>query len=187
MLSKRLKTIADLIPNNSKVIDIGADHALLDIYLTKEKNCQCLATDISKKCIEKALNNIQKYQVNVDTLVTNGLEGIDLHDEIIVSAGMGSHTILKILNKKITNDLIISSQRDIPLLRKKLKHKGYRIYQEKIIKDNHFYVITYFKYKKGTKIKNIYSYNQEYNDYLLKEYQMKYQKTNKLLTKLNNR
>ena len=33
MITKRLKTIADLIPKDSSVIDIGTDHAYLPIYL----------------------------------------------------------------------------------------------------------------------------------------------------------
>ncbi len=183
-LSKRLKAIANLIPSNSNIIDIGADHALLDIYLTKEKNCQCLATDISAKCIEKANKNIQKYQVNVTTMVTDGLKNIPLHQEIIVMSGMGTYTILKILNQKITNDLIISSQNDIPYLRKALKKKGYYLYQEQIVKDKHFYVITYYKYKTGSKIKNLYNFsNDEYRNKLIKEYKLKYQNEKNLFYK----
>jgi len=34
-LSKRLKAICDFVPNNAEIIDVGADHALVDIYLTK--------------------------------------------------------------------------------------------------------------------------------------------------------
>ncbi len=36
MISKRLESIASLIPNNSRVIDVGCDHALLDIYLAMD-------------------------------------------------------------------------------------------------------------------------------------------------------
>ena len=36
-ISKRLETIASLVPINSKVIDIGCDHGLLDIYLYQKK------------------------------------------------------------------------------------------------------------------------------------------------------
>ena len=60
MLSKRLQAICDFVTPNSKVVDIGADHGLVDIYLTKNKNCQCLATDISAKSLEKAKENIKK-------------------------------------------------------------------------------------------------------------------------------
>ena len=36
-LSKRLEAISSLVPNNSKIIDIGCDHGLLDIYLYQKK------------------------------------------------------------------------------------------------------------------------------------------------------
>ena len=59
-LSKRLKTICDFIPNNSNVIDVGADHAKVSIYLNKYKYCHVLATDISENCLTKAKENIKK-------------------------------------------------------------------------------------------------------------------------------
>ena len=75
-LSLRLKAVSDLIEEGSKVIDIGCDHGLLDIYLTKNKNCICLATDISSTCLKKAQDNIKKYNLDIETKVTNGLDGI---------------------------------------------------------------------------------------------------------------
>ena len=36
-LSKRLDAISSLVPINSKVVDIGCDHGLLDIYLYQNK------------------------------------------------------------------------------------------------------------------------------------------------------
>ena len=36
-ISKRLEAISSLVPINSNVIDIGCDHALLDIYLYQNK------------------------------------------------------------------------------------------------------------------------------------------------------
>ena len=184
-LSKRLQTIADFIPEKSKVIDVGADHGLLDIYLAKEKNCHASATDISAKCIDKIKSNIEKYKVNIDTKLTDGLNDINLNDEIIVISGMGTHSIMKILNKKITNDLIISSHRDIPLLRKFLKNKGYKIFKEQIISDKHYYVITYYKYKQGKSIKNLYSFNNEdYVNDLKKQYKFKYQHETNIIRRL---
>ena len=38
-ISNRLKSIAGLIIDSDKVADIGCDHALLDIYLVKNKIC----------------------------------------------------------------------------------------------------------------------------------------------------
>ena len=36
-LSKRLSAIASFVSNNAVIADIGCDHALLDIYLSKKK------------------------------------------------------------------------------------------------------------------------------------------------------
>jgi len=176
-LSKRLKAICDFVPDNSKIIDVGADHALVDIYLTKEKKCKCLATDISEKCIEKAKENIKNAGVKVDTLVTDGLNKINIKNEIILITGMGTHNILKILKQDIKNDLIISSHNDIPLLHKKLQKKGYYIKNEKVIYDKHFYIITYYKYGKGKKQNNYLTNfidDKTYINFLLNKYKIKY-------------
>lgn len=144
-LKPRLKAIADLIDNNSKVIDVGADHGLLDIYLTKYKNCTCLATDISKKCIERAVLNAIKYKTTLLTKVTDGLENIKLNDEIIVISGMGTRLIKKILKNDITNDLIISSHTNIKELKEFLKEKKYQIIKEKKVIEKKEYNIIYAK------------------------------------------
>ena len=79
-ISKRLKTIADLIPNDSKVIDVGCDHAYLSIYLSKEKKCKCLATDVNSNALENAKRNMRvdyighiadTLGISVDQLFTN--------------------------------------------------------------------------------------------------------------------
>ncbi len=186
-LSKRLKAICDFVPNNSKIIDVGADHALVDIYLTKEKGCICLATDISEKCIEKAKKNIKKANLNIKTIVTNGLNGITLNDEIILIAGMGTHNILKILDTNITNDLIISSHNDIPLLRNNLQKKGYYIQNEKVVYDKHYYIITYYKYGRGKKQDNYitdFIKDKNYLNYLLNGYKIKYKNEKRIIQKL---
>lgn len=185
-LSKRLQTICDFVPENKNTIDVGCDHALVDIYLNKYKNCNCLATDISKKCIEKANENIKKHQALVQTKVTNGLENINLSDQIIIISGMGTKTILEIINKKITNDLIISTHNNIPLLKKILYKKGYRVYKETVIYDKKYYVITYYKYKKGKKTNPYTSpyYNKEYYQFLLDKYKNIYEKNHKLKYKI---
>ena len=77
-LSKRLLTIADLI-DTKNVIDVGCDHALLDIYLT-EKQLNCRGTDISSKVLENAKNNVKKYNLEkkIPLILTNGLENIKI-------------------------------------------------------------------------------------------------------------
>ena len=144
-LKPRLKAIADLIEENSKIIDVGADHGLLDIYLSKYKNCTCLATDISQKCIERAILNSIKYNTTILTKVNNGLENLNLTDEIIVISGMGTRLIKKILKKEIKNDLIISSHTNIEELKEFLMNKNYNIINEIKIKEKKEYTIIYAK------------------------------------------
>ena len=150
-LSKRLKAISDLINPNSKVIDVGSDHAFLDIYLNKCKNCQCLAIDKSKYCTETAINNAIKFEANIKAITNDGLNGIPLSDELIVISGMGTRNIIKILNFDITNDLILSSHTNIDDLKAFLNEKGYYIYKELIIEDGKTYNIIYAKHKGGAR------------------------------------
>ncbi|MBR3362450.1 MAG: tRNA (adenine(22)-N(1))-methyltransferase TrmK [Bacilli bacterium] len=144
-LKPRLKAIADLIDNNSKVIDVGADHGLLDIYLSKYKNCTCLATDISPKCIKRAILNSVKYKTTILTKVNNGLENLKLNNEIVVISGMGTRLIKKILEREIKNDLIISSHTNIEELKEFLINKNYKIIKEKKITEKKEYTIIYAK------------------------------------------
>ena len=148
-LSKRLQAICDLINENSNIIDVGSDHAFLDVYLNKYKNCHCLAIDKSPFCTKTAKTNAEKYKANIQAITNNGLENIQLKDEIIVISGMGTHSIIKILNMDITNDLILSSHTNIDLLKEFLKTKNYYIYKEVFIEDGKTYNIIYAKNKGG--------------------------------------
>ena len=144
-LKPRLQAIADLIKENSKVIDVGADHGLLDIYLSKYKNCICLAIDISPKCIERAILNSIKYKTTILTKVNNGLENLKLTNEIIVISGMGTRLIKKIIKNNIKNDLIISSHTNIEELKEFLYNKKYKIIKEIKVKEKKEYTIIYTK------------------------------------------
>ena len=177
-LSKRLLTIADLI-DTKNVIDVGCDHALLDIYLTQEKQLNCRGTDISSKVLENAKNNVKKYNLEkkIPLILTNGLENIKIKkDDTIIIAGMGASTILEILNNN-----------EIERIRKEITKKNYFIKEEKVVfEKKHCYVI--IKFEKG---------NKKYTkwDYLLgpkakkeKKYlEFLYQKYDKISKKLPNK
>ena len=137
-ISKRLETIAKLIPSHSKVIDVGCDHALLDIYLSQEKECECIATDINQNALDQARYNILRSHVETITIVnTDGLEGIDVSDkDIIVISGMGTATIEHILEgKKLSNRMIIGTQTDFEDLRRYVISLGYYIQDEKYVEE----------------------------------------------------
>ena len=60
-LSKRLEAVATLVEVGKRVIDVGCDHAYLDIYLTENNDNKCIATDINRNALNIAENNIKKY------------------------------------------------------------------------------------------------------------------------------
>lgn len=153
-LSKRLQAVATLVDIGSRVIDVGCDHAYLDIYLTKNNDNKCLATDINKNALDGAIKNIKKHRLGkrIETKLTIGLSGVDVNDEdTIVICGMGTRTILEILDtNKLSDTLIISSNNDIEILRRAVIALGYYIDSEIFLIDKKIpYII--IKFKRGSK------------------------------------
>ena len=107
-LSPRLKLISDFVPLDSKVMDIGCDHGLLDIYLYQNKNKKVkkiIASDINSSELNNAIENIKanNLEKKIETRLREGLENNHAEDEIdtLVIAGMGSNTIVNMLKKDI--------------------------------------------------------------------------------------
>ena len=151
MLNKRLSAVASLVSKDSFPLDVGTDHGLLPIYLIQNKKCQkALASDISPNALKNAENNIKKYNVsNIELYVSDGLEKIPkIYDTIIIS-GMGTSSILDILNKDdLPDTIILSSNNDLELLRTSMNKKGYKIAKEIVVYEkNKYYDI--ILYKKG--------------------------------------
>ena len=60
-INDRLKMIGDLVEANSFCLDVGCDHAFLDIYLVKRKdNIRAIASDIAEGPVEAAKENIKR-------------------------------------------------------------------------------------------------------------------------------
>lgn len=184
-LSNRLKEIASFIPDNVKMVDIGCDHALLDIYLYKNrKNIKIIASDINENALEQARKNIKKYKLDkfIETRLSNGLDNINSNEiDTIVISGMGSHTIVGILRmnqKKLINvdNIIIQSNNHIDFLRERILELNYYIDSEKLVKDNNI-IYTIISFKKGKK-----RYNKKeifFGPYLLKENSILFKEKNK--------
>ena len=63
-ISDRLKEISTFINEDDKVIDIGCDHALLDIYLCELHNdIKIIASDIHEGALNQAKSNIEKHHL----------------------------------------------------------------------------------------------------------------------------
>ncbi len=180
-LSKRLQAVATLVDVGKKVIDVGCDHAYLDIYLTLNNENKCIATDINKNALNIAIKNIEKYNLTdkIKVKLTDGLTDIKVNKkDNIVICGMGTHTILDILKtNKLSDTLIISSNNDIDILRREIVNLGYFIDSEIFIIDKGKpYIIIKFKegYKKYNENDYIFGpilkYNSQYKKYIIKKY-----------------
>ena len=149
VISNRLKVIADMVDTN-KVYDIGCDHAYLDIYLAKYKNVNCVAMDISEEVIINASKNVKNENLDskIEVKLNNGLEGIQVDsDATIILSGLGTNNILKIINNKKINNIIIQSNDNIALLRYEMNKKGFIVDDEKMVLDGKYYTI--IKFRKG--------------------------------------
>ncbi|MCI9233581.1 MAG: SAM-dependent methyltransferase [Bacilli bacterium] len=152
-LSKRLQAIADMIPEKVRVIDVGCDHAFLDIYLTLKGSNECLASDVNEKVLQKTKEMIESYQLldKIQIVKSDGLKNITLRqDDFVVIAGMGTSTILKIVEEKKPLQMIIQSNNDLEKLRRELSSRyGFSIIDEQVVLEKGvYYVIMKLQSKK---------------------------------------
>lgn len=152
MLSLRLQTIASFLNKNDKVADIGTDHGYLGIYAVQNHLVESIIlTDIKSSALASARKNIARLNLDIPTIVTNGLEDIDTTRlNTLVISGMGTSTILDILSNKTKlqpiNKLILQSNNNLAELRRQITTLGYQLINEKTIEDNGFwYVVCLFQ------------------------------------------
>lgn len=174
MISKRLQIIGDLVPTNSRVIDVGADHGELEKYISSKVN-YVLAIENKVgpyNILLKAVSNLE----NVKTSLSDGLSKLDETIDTIVIAGMGGNLIKKIISKKeskLTNvkQIIVDAHKDIELVRRYLSSIGFRINKEVLVdENNHYYFVMSFV--KGTNDYSDleYEFGRVINNDLFKEY-----------------
>ena len=153
-LSKRLGKIASYVEKEDNVLDIGCDHALLDIYLSKKYSKVFYASDLRESALDMARKNIKKY--NADKVILkcgNGIEPLNECDKVdtLIISGMGYMSIKKKkknINHTNIDKMIIQSNTNPEKVRKFILKKGFYIEKESVVLDkNIYYIVT--SYKKG--------------------------------------
>ena len=165
-LSERLEAISDFVDETDRLIDIGCDHAILDIYLCRKyKDMFIIASDIHEGALNQAKSNIEKHSLTkrIDTRLGDGLTIVNPSEfDTIVISGMGFHNIKKILLNKPKMihypKIIIQCNTDVVKLRKFVIKLGYKITREKLVMDNDI-IYTVIEFKQG---KEKYNYDQIY-------------------------
>ena len=180
-ISKRLLSVADFISKEDELVDIGCDHGLLSIYLIENNLCKrVIASDINQNALNNAIENINKRNLNIKTVLSDGINNIDLDNiNSLIISGMGTSTIAHILEDKNKlnniNKIIVQSNNNHDILRNNMNNIGYYLKDERVVKDkNKWYITMLFikSNKKNTKKEIEYGYlnNKDYNNYLLNKY-----------------
>jgi len=148
ILTNRQKAIASLVKPTDIIADIGCDHGRLSVYfLQNDIAKKVIATDISKKSIEKA-NALAEHCGYADYLETRQGDGLNVLQKgevkLAIIAGMGSLKIIDILKQPYSKDLklILQPMSQSDLLRKWLFENNFFIIEELIARErNRFYEI----------------------------------------------
>lgn len=198
-ISNRLKLIASFVDDNSYVIDVGCDHALLSIFLVKNKtDVKVIASDVNKGPLEGAKKNIQEYNLEdkIEVKLGDGIATINENVDTIVISGLGGETIIEILKDDINRlnnikTIILSPHSDIYQVRKEVVKIGFKIEDELFTYDqNKPYVV--IKFVKG---KENYSDDELFfgpiilknkNEFFYKYYQELKNKNKQVLNKIPN-
>ena len=195
-INARLKKIGDLVEANSFCLDVGCDHALLDIYLvSKKKNIQTVASDIAEGPLEQAKNNIKRERLEdkIETRLGSGLKTYTDEINTVIISGMGGRNIigickedLKILKKIDT--LIISPNNYQEDVKRFLTKNGFYIENEEFVKDKRFiYQIIIFKRGKKKYTKKDYFFGPVFlikKGPLFREYYLRELKSREILKKM---
>ena len=157
-IDERLKDIASLIDNCDIIADIGTDHGYLPIYLIQTGICKkAIASDVAIGPLSKAIENINKYQLNdsIKTTLCSGLEKIDSNVNTVIMAGMGANLIIDLITNAPHKyeTYILQANLNVNLLREFLVNNGFEIIDEKVsFAGKKFYEI--LKVKQGTQTLN---------------------------------
>ncbi|CCQ97364.1 conserved hypothetical protein [[Clostridium] ultunense Esp] len=154
-LSSRLQAIADFVPRNTIVGDVGTDHGYIPVYLIEKGIAKkVIATDLSQSSLEKIKQFVEERKMEnyIEIRLGDGLKVLKPFEiDTLVIAGMGGLLIRDILDKdrekrdSITN-FILQPNIATKELRKYLYENNFEIIDEKLVKeDNKFYEIIYAK------------------------------------------
>ena len=159
VLSKRLRSLADMVSHGKSVVDVGCDHGFVSIYLVQHGiSSRVLAMDVRQGPLSRAQEHIAEYELEdyIETRLSDGLsEFREGEAQALVCAGMGGKLMMKILTEgekkaKALDELILQPQSELPLFRRFLKESGYRILDENILlEDGKFYFLFKVRFEKG--------------------------------------
>lgn len=150
-LDVRLQAVADFVPSQSRLVDVGTDHAALPVHLVQKGTVPfAIASDVNKGPLEHAAQTVAEASLidQISLRLSDGLAEIG-QDEVdcVVMAGMGGILISQLIEKAPwlkdpQKTLVLQPMTDAPLLRGFLAKEGYGIVAEKgVVHKTHAYTV----------------------------------------------
>ena len=160
LLSKRLQAVYQMVDNNTRVADIGSDHAYLPVELIEQKvSSYAIAGEVAVGPMSRSKEDVDKFGLSdkIDVRLGDGLAVIKASDKIdtVTIAGMGGILIQNILThataEQLQNVSTLVLQPNIgePLVRHWLADNDFEIVDEDIVEEDH-HVYEIIKAKKVT-------------------------------------
>ncbi|MEG1495463.1 MAG: class I SAM-dependent methyltransferase [Bacilli bacterium] len=155
-LSERLEAVASFIDQDNSIIDVGCDHALLDIYLIKNNMVKrAVASDNKQGPLDQAILNIKGENLENKIIVSraNGIDKLDDLTDTVVISGMGGLNMIGIMKyayDKIPQikKIVLSPNNEVAKVRKEFVELGYYIEKETLVKD-HGVIYPVISFKQG--------------------------------------
>ena len=180
---------------NSFCLDVGCDHALLDIYLVKRnEGIKAIASDIKEGPLEQAKKNIKREHLEneIEVRLGDGLNTYSDEVDTVIISGMGGRNIIGICkyNQKImkkVNTYIISPNNYQEDVKRFFCKNGYYIENEELVKENFIYQIIVFKKGKRKYSRKDYFFGPvllEKKGKLFEEYYLREMKSREILINL---
>ena len=141
-ISDRLKSLVPYVESEDIVMDVGCDHALLDIYLVENNILNKMyVCDVNPNALQNGIDNIKKsgLEKKIIPILGYGIErSAEYNVDTLIISGMGSKNIMSILespNLNMVYKLILQSNNNHYELRKFLTKKSFNIVHEEIVPD----------------------------------------------------
>lgn len=141
--NNRLDALVAKTNGINTLLDIGTDHGLV-IYkaLKLDYIKNAIANDINVKPLNMARKTLKDY--DIEYVLGNGFKNVNSKFDGVMIAGMGGNLISEILlDAPSDNNIkyILQANNKYERLRTFLVNNNYKIIDEELVYDNHYYVI----------------------------------------------
>jgi tRNA (adenine22-N1)-methyltransferase len=140
--NKRIGLLSDLCKGYDTVLDIGTDHGLILLEAFKKGHIKkAIASDLREMPLKQAYKNLKNYPVTF--VLSDGFLAIKESFDLAIISGMGAYLIGEILDHAPNSNItyVLQPNDKYEDFRRYLTNHGFRIKDEFLIFEKHFYIV----------------------------------------------